>query len=703
MNKTIKLVADNPFRVLGIFSNGSLKDLKANASRLNAYMKVGKTVEFPTDLSALMGNVERNADIVTDATSQINLPKDKLKYALFWFAKGNNIDEIAFNNLAGGDMDKAEQLFRKKTTYSSLINRGVLKFILGDSDSAIQLISQVVYDETYRKDFVSAICDDTFSIEEDELSKMFIDSLLTAFDGNKLYSVFKDINSMASEYLIGISSQTHIDYINNEISKANSAGDDSEAQYEAGLQLMENTKEPLKKLKGIFGVKNFRYQQIADSLSKTILQCGIGYYNETDDDDYVSIDKAMKLQKYATDIAVGGITKERCQKNLAILEKKKKDLPPKEVRSYVDVITKQILLLLKVETTKEEKREERTPDPYAPSLSSIWETSPLSESFGVSSFLKSRLYDLQLRTHEKILDRVRNSLGIVIPNLLSIRDELGARNDFYLLVSTRYVSCCSNMIVEAFNKATEEFPNPQKHLFGDYYSQDTIREHNSNVAKLKKFVQQVWNVIAVLSKLDVENDYQAFFNKNFNALKKQANSMGGISFGVSFPYKSEKDSFEACNSVSACDDYLRAYPNGKYRREVFSRKEKLEFDSCKSVDACNAFYKKYPNTQYDIAKKTEDFVFAESHSIADFRSYLSKYPKGKYATQANNCIADEEMWMSCGKGDSESNCQRYLQKFPNGLHKNEAQRVIDEKKQTRTVLIVIAIIVLVIIIAVSGK
>ena len=597
MNKTIKLVADNPFRVLGIFSNGSLKDLKANASRLNAYMKVGKTVEFPTDLSALMGNVERNADIVTDATSQINLPKDKLKYALFWFAKGNNIDEIAFNNLAGGDMDKAEQLFRKKTTYSSLINRGVLKFIQGDSDSAIQLISQVVYDETYRKDFVSAICDDTFSIEEDELSKMFIDSLLTAFDGNKLYSVFKDINSTASEYLIGISSQTHIDYINNEISKANSAGDDSEAQYEAGLQLMENTKEPLKKLKGIFGVKNFRYQQIADSLSKTILQCGIGYYNETDDDDYVSIDKAMKLQKYATDIAVGGITKERCQKNLAILEKKKKDLPPKEVAEADRV-------------------------------------------------LKGEFFMFKLSDCDNVED-VINFIKRCAPYLVKFKEVLGEDGDLYTQMSTIVASLSLDKIVEIVNALGEDTPySDVKRIIGqswnamqyisklDYVS-DFETRYKTNYDVLHKMV----NDVGGLSLFGIGSFYE---------------------WTIDLDLRTEEECYKSCESISDYEYYLEKYENGKFSQEAQRillklqiEKEDKTFNSCKSSADYLSYTKNYPNgrhfeeaqIQYEIKLGIEDDeCFSKCKTDNDYSQYLKDFPKGKHFSEAQSLqkVIDEK-------------------------------------------------------------
>ena len=45
----LKLIEYNPFRILGVCSNASLKDITANKTKLTAYSKVGKSVDFPID------------------------------------------------------------------------------------------------------------------------------------------------------------------------------------------------------------------------------------------------------------------------------------------------------------------------------------------------------------------------------------------------------------------------------------------------------------------------------------------------------------------------------------------------------------------------------------------------------------------------------------------------------------------------------
>ena len=105
--------------------------------------------------------------------------------------------------------------------------------------------------------------------------------------------------------------------ISAEIAKAkNVKNDDFNAQYRAGFSLKNNTKEPLDIIRSLLKKSDMQYQMIADNLAKQILQCGINYYNNTDEDEYVKIDIAYDLQSYAYSIAIGKLTKDRCKENI---------------------------------------------------------------------------------------------------------------------------------------------------------------------------------------------------------------------------------------------------------------------------------------------------------------------------------------------------------------------------------------------------
>ena len=59
----------------------------------------------------------------------------------------------------------------------------------------------------------------------------------------------------------------------------------SEKNCKAGEKLMETTKSALNQLGALLPKSDLQYQMIADKLGLEILQCGIDYFNGSDDDD----------------------------------------------------------------------------------------------------------------------------------------------------------------------------------------------------------------------------------------------------------------------------------------------------------------------------------------------------------------------------------------------------------------------------------
>ena len=95
----LKIVQNNPYRVLGVCSNAPTAERLANSRKLNAFLKVNKEVSFPLDLTHLLPSLERTIDGMNAANNSINLPKDQLKFALFWFISSSAIDKMALEYL----------------------------------------------------------------------------------------------------------------------------------------------------------------------------------------------------------------------------------------------------------------------------------------------------------------------------------------------------------------------------------------------------------------------------------------------------------------------------------------------------------------------------------------------------------------------------------------------------------------------------
>lgn len=492
-----KRIANNPFRILGIYTNSAQKDIVRNLSRIKAFLNVGKEVTFPSDCPTLLEAPERDLELVSKAQSDINLPQDKIAHALFWFINFDSIDEIGINHLVSGDINKAISIFSKRNTFSSLINRAVASLIAYDIKDAAYAYETLLSNNDMVAEFVASVCGDTVEISKEDLSRILISTLcnntssksdfqrwrllhfariygkmkLAPFKNNTTGEEFKrcifvhpqteaityvdfsselgeltsteiaerkeslwvkgrrntstgtityslhDVNEMPEEYgfkeLINafsnpdlqrqvkdIAIEGPIAKINSDIEDAKGVSrDDAHASHKAGAKLKRITTIHLNSIKDIVGIEDPRYTLAADNLAKQILQCGINYFNNTDDSD--AIEKALKLQEYALSIAVGKLTKDRCQQNVNIL------LRRKEEAAYEKDIT---AIINRIKT-------------FQKAFPSV--------------------------------DTAREFVEFCKPHLLALKSGMGASNPTYIQISSGIANNALNMIIDAINKKND--------------------------------------------------------------------------------------------------------------------------------------------------------------------------------------------------------------------------------------------------------
>lgn len=67
-------------------------------------------------------------------------------------------------------------------------------------------------------------------------------------------------------------------------------------------------------------------------------------------------------------------------------------------------------------------------------------------------------------------------------------------------------------------------------------------------------------------------------------------------------YEAEEELFNSCITVSGCEKYLLAYPEGRYVTKVKEKKldleEERDYKMCISVPFCNVYLKKYPQGRF---------------------------------------------------------------------------------------------------------
>lgn len=326
----MNVLKNNPYRLLGVYTNSPTKERLANHNRMKAFLKVGKSVSFSLDLLQYLQPINRTDTLVADADAKLALPKDQMFYALFWFIKTTPLDDIAFNHLIAGERSKAEEIWQKKETLSSLQNRIVCALMCDDYKQALSCAETLYANMEYVNQFVSAVIGTGGNVSVTDLPFTFLDALCEEIDVQKILPHIE--NSIWKEHISGKAINPLIDTIQNAIAIANkSRGKGSLARLEAGEVLMKSTKATLQQLMSLLPKTDLQYQTIADKLGFEILQCGIDYFNEADEAD--TAHKAMKLQKYAMGIVVGQMAKDRCKENVDTLQKIIDNLPPSEVYS----------------------------------------------------------------------------------------------------------------------------------------------------------------------------------------------------------------------------------------------------------------------------------------------------------------------------------------------------------------------------------
>ena len=456
----MNILHNNPYRLLGVYSNSPTKERLANHNRMKAFLKVGKPVSFPLDLPQYLTSINRTETSVVEAEAKLTLPKDQILYAQFWFVKATPLDEVAFKHLLSGEIDKAEEIWQKKECASSLQNLIVCSLMRNKYDFAI-MCAEVLYGNTqYLNQFVSKIIGTGGNFDVSNLAFSFLDILCDEIGASKLLSFIT--NSSWKEHIGEKAVKPLVDSIQEAINIAQKTkGKGSNARLNAGETLRRNTRNAILQLKGFLSTKDLQYQIIADKLGLEILQCGIDYYNDSEEPD--AAHKAMSLQKYAKSIVVGQMAKDRCKENVDILQKIIDNLPPAEV------------------------------------------------------FAEDRAIKEELRKYCQLPDKICHAVTLLNnakPHIQSIKRKLGVSNAYYLKISTQIVGNALSNVIAEVNEAQSIFS-------ADKDDPNAALAAILGVTHVKSVLEEAWKATRIMDGFDMEADYKSGrYGKNRSILKE---------------------------------------------------------------------------------------------------------------------------------------------------------------------------------------
>ena len=270
--------------MLGIVVNAGARNLAANKGKMKL-LEIGKEVVFPLDLQSIFPPVNRTKESVENAERDINLPQDKVRNALFWFANPtDNIGKVAYDHLLQGNTEKSLELFGKSTAWESKLCFATLHLQAGHYKEALAAISELI--EQHCADLCTAVAGQTYQSDSDALRQQYLEALTAEVDAYALYESAgtSAIPASMSDALKRMAIETPMSSVEKAIATAKSvSGDDAKAQLAAGKKLMADAKNPLTQLKMIAGSGDVRVNRLCDKLAGQIFQCSVNYHNAIDD------------------------------------------------------------------------------------------------------------------------------------------------------------------------------------------------------------------------------------------------------------------------------------------------------------------------------------------------------------------------------------------------------------------------------------
>ncbi len=441
------LIYQNPFRVLGLPVTSSDKDIAKRIGDISLYADMGKPIEYDVDHYFPIKPI-RSKESVKEAKQSIDQPFNKLFYALFWFWEGskNTVDEMAFNELKNGNVDKALQFWEKEVekganSRNKSNRKNLAMLLLGLSQeggvlnkeyylNSLSISGEFLASGDFGK-FSNQVLGANHNVELTETVNQYVDEMVSIAKQNlgkrksKHKVTVKEILDHSSSYSDDISAiiegkfigeniyniEQHIEIAQNKRKK------DTTKSNKAGFELFENTQEDIKKLKSVLSKSDLKYQLIADKLAEEILQCGISYFNEYFESETDPGDESLELTYHAREIAIGNEVIDRISEGID------------NCKEYIN---------------NKPKREK---------------LKPVQNDF---TFIYDKLRGLNSQTNISEYPTItRRFVESCIPKLNSIKNELGTDDEDYLelsdIVAGNAMGLCYEMLNSIAKYAEQEY------------------------------------------------------------------------------------------------------------------------------------------------------------------------------------------------------------------------------------------------------
>jgi hypothetical protein len=439
----------NPFRILGVYASSPVRDREANKSKINAFARVSKTIDFPADFSRIFGPVDRTGDAVAMAISSLATPSGLIKAAQFWFVDASHPDRIAFRHLAEENIREAKAIWSRVADMSACQNMTVLELASGNLGAAAGWADRLY--SSFPDLFVQKICGDTVRFSRRDLILSFLD---TCAPGSSAAAVLKDLPSSWVEYVAEKAVPEIAEQIKSLVSGLMSRSEDWKDCRAALDDFFRKLDPLLTRLCQIYPADSLKVTSITDAATDAARKVCVAWFNGADSprEAVVILDYARRILS----VPAGKISRSRTEDNIRQLEERIQTLPPEEVECE-----------------------------YSSLLNIL------------------RQYDAGIKTD----DRIIRLIGESYPFLSAIKQKCGDRSSFYIRLSDQVAVRVMNYINATYTEQLlYEIDMLNLHIPGDYGFDAQRRK----VLGIVRTAESIFR--SMYGKVDISSDLAENFN-----------------------------------------------------------------------------------------------------------------------------------------------------------------------------------------------
>jgi hypothetical protein len=331
----MEIIKNNPYRILGLLVGSGVREERSKHRKLKMLIEAG--LNIPEDFSfPALGTLNRDISTVEAAHLQLDLNKDKVNAAIFWFYDGGTADEPAFNYLKEGKIDNAiRDCWHKahgaasinKANSSAFHNLSTLQLNMALNGTSIDtlLLEEAIalklryLDSEFCNELIRKSTDETFKTSKEELQKHFLNQLQNAIEKNGGISMaryFEMVNRMsfsAKQDYIKDFIKEPIEQIENQIEEARAKRKDrATSAIHTGNKLLKNTADNFEQLKLSLSDDDLKFIDISDKLAEELLMCATVYCDHYEKSETKEpFELALKLLEKAKYFALGEFVKLR--------------------------------------------------------------------------------------------------------------------------------------------------------------------------------------------------------------------------------------------------------------------------------------------------------------------------------------------------------------------------------------------------------